>query len=253
MYSIILPWIIGPVSLLASIIYAGVNQDFTYLYITLVYYYLVSFFGNTICYHRYLSHRTFETGLVRKTLLLIANLLSGQGSIFYAVSLHRHHHKHSDKERDVHSSKEGYISSFFFSIRSPKYFQQIKKVRPAIDLMKDSQVMFFHKKYLHCWMLLTVVLFFISWKILCFVVFASIGLITLHTNIVRTFISHNRILGSYRNFETDDNSYNFKSQFIALGEALHNNHHACPNAVNQATTNKEFDPAGYFIVKYLLK
>lgn len=253
MYSIIISWIIGLGSLIVSAAYAVVNQDFTYLLISLVYYYIISFFGNTICYHRYLSHRTFETGPVRKTLLLTANLLSGQGSIFYAVSTHRHHHKYSDKDRDVHSPKDGYLNSFFFSIRSPEYYQQIKKVRPAIDLMKDPQVMFFHRNYLYSWVLLSVVLFFVSWKVLFFIVFASVGLITLHTNIVRAFISHNRILGSYRNFDTDDSSYNFKSQFIALGEALHNNHHANPNAVNQAVNNKEFDPAGYFIVKYLSK
>ena len=251
MWPIRLLWTVSLASLIASIIYSVITLDFTYLIISIFYYYSICILGNTICYHRYLSHRTFETDLFRKTILLTANLLTGQGSILYAVSMHRHHHKHSDTTFDVHSSHDGYFNNFFFSLRSFKFFYKTKKVRPALDLVRDQQIMFFHKHYVMLWIVIITVLLILSWKITIFVLLASVGLITIHTNLVRTFLSHNNILSAYRNFETNDLSVNNTMQFLSLGEALHNNHHANPSKGNQAITQKEFDPVWFFIEKFL--
>lgn len=251
MWPIKLLWVAGLFSLIASIIYSFTTLDFTYLIISIFYYYPISILGNTICYHRYLSHRTFETDFFRKIILLTANLLTGQGSIFYAVSMHRHHHKHSDTDLDVHSSHNSYFNNFFFSLRNFDFFTKEKKVRPAFDIVRDQQIMFFHKYYVTLWIITIIMLLILSWKITVFVLLASVGLITIHTNLVRTFLSHNNILSSYRNFETNDLSVNNTMQFLSLGEALHNNHHANPSKGNQAINQKEFDPVWKFIEKFL--
>ena len=251
MWPIKLLWISSMFSLVALIAYSLTTLDFTYLIISIFYYYIISILGNTICYHRYLSHRTFETDSFRKSILLIANFLTGQGSIFYAVSMHRHHHKHSDTDLDVHSSHDSYFNNFFFYLRSFDFFTKEKKVRPAFDLMRDKQIMFLHNYYVILWIITITVLLTLSWKFAVFVLLSSVGLITLHTNFVRTFLSHNNNMSSYRNFETDDRSVNNTMQFLSLGEALHNNHHANPSTGNQAINQKEFDPVWMFIEKFL--
>jgi fatty-acid desaturase len=251
MWFVRLSWIIGISSFIFLIVYSFYNWSFYYLIITLIYGYVISFLGNSICYHRYLSHRSFNTGHKRKLFLLATNLLTGQGSVIYSVSMHRHHHKHSDTEKDVHSSKHSAIDSFFFSLNNFSYFEN-KNIRPPIDLLKDQTVLFFHKNYLLIWMSILILTSLIDWRI-SLICLSVVGMTTIHTNFVRTFLSHTSNRFSYRNFDTNDLSQNTKFQFFSLSEGLHNNHHMHPNLYNQAILSNEFDPAAWVIKNFFEK
>jgi stearoyl-CoA desaturase (delta-9 desaturase) len=179
-------------------------------------------------------------------------LLSGQGSPILAASIHRHHHLYSDTERDVHSIRDSLFNVFFFSLKGSAYFVKEKRVKFSNELLKDKTLRFIHKYYAKLWALIIFVFALINFKFLVFVILATIGWNAVYTNFCRTFLAHTKIPGSYRTFDTSDNSYNnMFLQIICLGEGLHNNHHMYPTRLDQAVLLSEFDPAAFVIEKFL--
>jgi fatty-acid desaturase len=242
-------WLMGLFSLIATIYLSNIY----WIILLLIYYYLIGIFGLSIGYHRYFSHRSFETGYKRKLLLLFLNLLTGQGTIVSQVSIHRHHHKFSDTDKDVHGSNLSFFNRFFFSLKSNSYFLNEKKVRPSIDLIRDETVLFFHRHYFKIWVCVLVIATLINWDLTFSIILPGVGLTFLHTNFVRSAISHKKLKDSYRNFETDDTSFNtMKYQWFSLSEGLHNNHHQFPNRYDHSIKSGEFDPAGWIIKRWLL-
>jgi fatty-acid desaturase len=241
MWSIRVFWTIS----LMALIYSIVNQSFFWILSAFLFHYIISIFGNAICYHRYLSHRSFETGRNRKIFLLLTNLLTGQGSILYAVAIHRRHHKHSDTDLDPHNSKDGYFKNFFFTLNNFDYFVR-KRISLPLDLVKDPIVLFFHKNYNSIWMSIILVSLIVDYRI-CLFLLTSVGLTTLHTNLVRTFLSHGKGKFFYRNYDTPDFSTNTRLQWLSLSESLHNNHHKYPTLYNHAILSNEFDHAGWIV------
>src|SRR6202046_4017101 len=74
----------------------------SYLIVCLSLYY-VRMFCVTAGYHRYFSHRSFKTSRVFQFIIaLIATTATQKGVLWWAAN-HRHHHKYSDTEEDLHS------------------------------------------------------------------------------------------------------------------------------------------------------
>ena len=70
-------------------------------------FYLIPGLGITVGFHRYFTHRSFETSRVVKTLLAVLGSMTSQGPVCQWVSDHRRHHAHSDEEDDAHSPNRG--------------------------------------------------------------------------------------------------------------------------------------------------
>ncbi|KAJ4897956.1 hypothetical protein Rs2_24750 [Raphanus sativus] len=62
----------------------------------------------TLCYHRNLSHRSFDLPKWLEYLFAYGGLLAFQGDPIEWVSNHRYHHKHCDTQRDPHSPIQGF-------------------------------------------------------------------------------------------------------------------------------------------------
>src|SRR5207245_5877564 len=63
-------------------------------------------------YHRYFSHRAFSTSRAFQFVLALLSQSSAQKSVLWWAAKHRHHHLHSDTERDVHSPRhKGFLYS----------------------------------------------------------------------------------------------------------------------------------------------
>src|SRR5262249_45548366 len=54
-------------------------------------------------YHRYLAHRSYQTSRVLQFLLAAGGCTALRGGPLWWAGLHRHHHRFSDTEVDVHS------------------------------------------------------------------------------------------------------------------------------------------------------
>lgn len=65
--------------------------------------YAVRMFGITAGYHRYFAHRSFCTSRAFQFVLAVLGASACQKGVLWWAGWHRHHHKHADSERDVHS------------------------------------------------------------------------------------------------------------------------------------------------------
>src|SRR5512143_2995354 len=85
--------------------------------------YVLRMFAITGFYHRYFSHRSFKTSRPAQFVfaLLVASAVQ-RGPIWWAAH-HRHHHAHSDRERDVHSPvQSGFLWSHMGWFLSRRHF-----------------------------------------------------------------------------------------------------------------------------------
>src|SRR3984893_3806165 len=63
-------------------------------------------------YHRYFSHRAFSTSRAFQLILAVGAQSTAQKSVLWWATQHRHHHLHSDTERDLHSPRQkGFLYS----------------------------------------------------------------------------------------------------------------------------------------------
>ena len=199
-------------------------------------------FGNQIAQHRYFSHNSFETTRTKKYFLYFVSLTTGVNPFNYAL-LHRHHHVNSDTAKDLHSWTNG-----FKDILSPvtmiSSYQGPVKMTRVLD--KDLQPFYKWHQLIIVSVLLIAAL--INWKIAIYILLAGIGWNYLHMILFRVWLVHYKLPGSYKNFDTNDNSWNnVFIQLLDFGEGLHNNHHAFPNLYNQAIKEREIDPAGWIV------
>ena len=70
--------------------------------------YVVCAFGITIGFHRYFTHRAFETRAPVKATLAILGCMTMQGPLTQWVTDHRKHHALSDQQGDPHSPHAGH-------------------------------------------------------------------------------------------------------------------------------------------------
>ena len=80
-------------------------------------FYVVCAFGTTIGFHRYFTHRGFETSTPVKATLAILGCMTMQGPITQWVTDHRKHHAFSDKPGDPHSPHVGHGDGALGAVR----------------------------------------------------------------------------------------------------------------------------------------
>lgn len=59
--------------------------------------------GITVGFHRWFTHRSFETNIVVRFVLVVRGSMAVQGPLLKWVATHRRHHQHSDTVADPHS------------------------------------------------------------------------------------------------------------------------------------------------------
>ena len=211
--------------------------------------------GNNISFHRYFTHRSFTTTKFKHNLLAFWTvLLASKSPIVYAMN-HRHHHLNADQPKDTHSP----VQSFWHTItgawefRGYKWFAEKGVEFRVKDLMKDPTLKFIERHYFKIWYTIAIISLLIDWRILLFGFLLPAGHYHLAANIAVVGLDHLKIPGSYRTYNTPDNSHNH--HFIAwgsLGEGYHNNHHHDPSKYNQAFNKGEFDICAWFVDKFFI-
>jgi stearoyl-CoA desaturase (delta-9 desaturase) len=213
--------------------------------------YAISGFGITVGYHRYFTHRSFQTSRFMQTVLGVCGSMAVEGPIVQWVATHRQHHQHSDSEHDPHSphthgdtvmgALRGAWHAHVGWILEARTFSKgesgVDVNRYAKDLIDDPVTKWVSDRF-GWWVALGLVIptvlggvLTMSWT------GAVLGLIW--GGLVRVFLVHHvtwsvnsvcHIWGS-RPFKSHDHSRN-NAIFgvLALGEGWHNNHHAFPTS-----------------------
>jgi stearoyl-CoA desaturase (delta-9 desaturase) len=192
--------------------------------------YVVRMFAITGFYHRYFSHRTFQTGRSVQFAFALLGASSAQRGPLWWAAHHRKHHRHADTALDVHSPKEhGFFWSHMGWITSPANFPtDFAEVR---DLAKYPELRFLDRFDILVPLTLGIALLLIGgWPFLIWGFFVS-TVVLFHCTCFINSLAHR--MGT-RRYDTDDESRNnFALALVTLGEGWHNNHHKYPGAARQ--------------------
>lgn len=212
---------------------------------------LLSGYGVGVTLHRLLAHKSFETYPVITKILSLLSCFCIQGSPIFWVAVHRgYHHRCADGAMDLHSPIHGKLNSYF--LWACKIKPNTVDYKFATDLLRSKFQIFLSEFYFVIVWSVWIILFLINDTVFFSLIVAQ--LITLHSEFCVNLFCHLRgIPGSYRNFQTTDNSQNFwLFGLLFWGIGFHNNHHADPKNFNFAVTKYEFDPT-IVLIKLLPK
>ncbi len=192
-----------------------------YLLVCLALYYVRMFFV-TAGYHRYFSHRSFKTSRVFQFLMALIATSSTQKGVLWWAANHRHHHRYSDTEEDLHSpSLFGFWWSHVGWILSDRYnTTQVDLIR---DFHKYRELRWLNRYHLVPPVVLAVALFLIGgWGMLIWGFFIS-TVVLWHSSFTINSLSH--LFGRRRYATSDTSKNNVFLALLTMGEGWHNNHH----------------------------
>jgi stearoyl-CoA desaturase (delta-9 desaturase) len=206
--------------------------------------YVVRMFGVTAGYHRYFSHRSFKTSRWFQFALAFLAQSSTQKNVLWWASIHRHHHKHSDTEFDIHSPRHrGFWYSHFgwiFDVRNDG-----TDASAVPDLAKYPELRFLMRFEQVPSVLLAVGTFlWMGWTGLVVGFFWS-TVVLYHGTFFINSLAH--VHGKQRYVTGDDSRNNWWLAIITLGEGWHNNHHAYQRSARQGFRWYEVDITFYIL------
>ncbi len=249
---------------LIAAIYHWWGTGFTWLHASLLTGgYILTAIGVTVGYHRYFTHKSFQTNAAVKLALGILGSMSLEGPVIRWVATHRQHHQHTDREHDPHTPHahgKGIWNRFRGALHSHVGWLFAPAVpesdiqRYAPDLIKDPVTSWVDKTF-GIWVLLGVLIpAAIAWAVTGTISGAILGFVW--GGLVRIFIVHhvtwsiNSVchLWGTRPYETHDHSRdNALFGVLALGEGWHNTHHAFPASARQGLKWWQPDVSYYII------
>jgi stearoyl-CoA desaturase (delta-9 desaturase) len=227
---------------------------------------LITQLGITIGFHRFFTHRSFETVPVVRLLLGIAGSMAAQGPLLFWVSEHRQHHQRSDSDGDPHSpyrtgattlnSLRGFWHAHVGWMLDHGSNAWQANARDIFSERLSLRISQFYLWWVAAGVLLPGLMagfWHHSLKQ------AALG--ALWGGLVRIFLVHHatwsvnsvgHMMGR-RAFATPDQSRN--NGFIALitcGEGWHNNHHAFPSSARHGLERGQWDMS-YALIRLLAR
>lgn len=193
-------------------------------------------FGVTAGYHRYFSHRAFKTSRLFQFILALLASSTGQRGILWWAAHHRAHHRHTDREGDVHSPK---LRGFWYS--HVGWLCDGRNTDTDLDRIPDfaryPELRFLNKYHYFVVYGLLAALYVAGdagWfgsavsglQAAIWGFFLSTAAV-LHSALVVNSLCHDAPhLGGTRRYRTEDTSVNVAWLAIpTMGESWHNNHH----------------------------
>lgn len=219
--------------------------------------YFVRMFGVTGVYHRYFSHRTYKTSRpMQFVLALLGTSAVQKGPLWWAAN-HRHHHRYSDTDQDIHSpGRQGFWWAHVGWIISSRYMAT--KMDAIRDFARFPELRFLNRYHVLPPIGLALVLFAVGaalhrhaphlntsgLQMLTWGFFISTTLLY-HGTFTINSLAH--VIGRRRFATKDDSRNNFVLSLITLGEGWHNNHHRYPSSERQGFYWWEVDVTHYIL------
>ncbi|MBI3318804.1 MAG: fatty acid desaturase [Candidatus Omnitrophica bacterium] len=206
--------------------------------------------GITVCYHRLLTHRSFELWKPLEYLFTLFGCLAYQNGPIKWVAIHRLHHARSDQPNDPHSPTKGFwwahMGWLFAFDEELDVYERYRNFAP--DLAKDPVHRFLNATHGIYQVILGLLLYawggwpFVIWGVFFRTVFVW------HATWLVNSAAHT---WGYKVWATEDRSTN--NWWVALltyGEGWHNNHHAFLRSAAHGLCWWEFDLT-YLIIRLL--
>ncbi|HLY70762.1 MAG TPA: acyl-CoA desaturase, partial [Puia sp.] len=212
-------------------------------FITAAVLYFVRLFSIGAFYHRYFSHKTYETNRFWQFIFALIAMSSAQRGPLWWASHHRQHHMVSDEKEDAHSPvQHGFWWSHVGWFLSKKYYHyNPDRVK---DLARYKELVFLDRHDGLVPASLFIALGIFGWILQVFAPqlgtnplqmlvwgFCISTIALFHTTVSINSLSH--VIGK-RRYITKDNSRNhFLLALLTMGEGWHNNHHHYPATARQ--------------------
>lgn len=223
-----------------------------------LFFYAVRMFAITGGYHRYFSHRSYQTSRAFQFFLGWLGASSAQKGPLWWASHHRHHHKHSDTEEDLHSPG---INGIWWAhvgwVLSADYLEYNKEL--IKDFLKFPEIRWLDQNHFIPPLSLIALLVGIGYFLQAY--YPELGTtagqmfvwgfcvsttLLYHGTFVINSFTH--MWGRRRFHTTDDSRNSLLLALITLGEGWHNNHHRYPGSERQGMYWWEIDLSHYILV-----
>jgi stearoyl-CoA desaturase (delta-9 desaturase) len=208
--------------------------------------YFLRMFGITAGFHRYFAHRGFKTGRVFQFILALLGTLASQKGVLWWSGHHRHHHKRSDLEGDVHSPKDGVFWSHMGWVMSSKW--EDTPDAQLREFAKYPELLWLNRWWYVPPVALGVVTWLVGGWIALFWTFAVSTVLLYQATFCINSMAH--LWGSRRYQTTDTSRNNLLLALMTMGEGWHNNHHHYQSTANNGFFWWEVD-LSYAILKVL--
>jgi stearoyl-CoA desaturase (delta-9 desaturase) len=223
--------------------------------------YVISGFGISLGFHRYLTHGSFKAGRVMRAVLAVSGSLAIAGAPSQWVATHRHHHACADRVGDPHSPWR-YGSRPIAVLKGLGYAHlgwMLRKdlsnrARFAPDIVADPVVSAVDRLFIP----ISAVSMFGpavlggavegTWTgAASALLWAGILRVALLHHVIWSVNSICHVVGD-RPFTTKDRAANFwPLAIISFGESWHNSHHADPTLARHGVLRGQWDPAARLI------
>jgi stearoyl-CoA desaturase (delta-9 desaturase) len=222
--------------------------DFKWEYAALVVAtYFLRMFGVTAGYHRYFSHRAFKTGRAFQFVLAFLAQTSAQKGVLWWAANHRHHHRYSDQEQDLHSPvRAGFWWSHMGWFMASDY--EATRLESIRDFARFPELVWLNRFHAVPALVALVVMWLLGGVPWMFYGGVVSTVLLWHGTFTINSLSH--IFGSRRYVTSDTSRNNFVLALLTMGEGWHNNHHFHQNTANQGWFWWELD-ATFAILKAL--
>jgi stearoyl-CoA desaturase (delta-9 desaturase) len=251
----IVPFILLHLSCLA-VFFVGVSW---FAVVVMVVFYLLRMFAITAFYHRYFSHKAFKTSRPVQFFFALIGVMSTQNGPLWWAAHHRYHHRHADKEGDLHSPRDGFwYSHMGWFLNKQNFATQEHLVKdwirfPELKWLDRHSVLVSVMTAASFWIIGSALAHFApSLKTNGIQLFVWGFLIStvLLTHVTLTINSFAHRFG-FRTYDTqDDSRNNWFLALITLGEGWHNNHHFCPASVRQGFVWWQID-ISYYVLRMM--
>ena len=205
--------------------------------------YALRMFAITGFYHRYFSHKAFQTSRFGQLLFAILGATAVQRGPLWWAAHHRHHHSHSDEETDAHSPvQHGFLWSHIgWFLSRTNFHTQLDRVK---ELAKFPELRFLDRFDVLIPTIFAIGIFGLGellqkyapglgtngWQLLVWG-FVISTVVLYHATFSVNSLSHT--WGKRRYATRDQSRNNFLIAIFTLGEGWHNNHHHYPGSASQ--------------------
>jgi stearoyl-CoA desaturase (delta-9 desaturase) len=238
----------GPFVAIALLHVVCLAAPFTFTWgavaVAFILYWAVGCLGVTLCYHRLLTHRSFETPKIFEYLFTVLGTLAWQGGPVRWVGTHRLHHKEADTHHDPHSPRHGFSwGHVFWAVTRDPFGRDVRNWAP--DLRRDPVMMWLDRWFWVPQVTLGVALWAVGgWP---WVVW-GIAVRTVLTYHATWFVNSASHTWGYRTYEVaDDSTNNWWVALLSWGEGWHNNHHAYQRSARHGMRWYEVDVTWWVI------
>lgn len=207
--------------------------------------------GHSVGMHRMMIHRSFQSNLITRRVLIYIGVLVGMSGPFGIIKIHdlRDWAQRKEKCHEFFSHNANYFQDLWWQLTSKFEFKSAPIIAIEPELQNDKFLIFCERTWRWHQLGLAIILYYLGgWPFVVWGVFVRVAVsIVGHWTI--TYFCHNPGPGKWKVKHAAVQASNIRGLgIVTYGECWHNNHHAFPESAKIGLEKGQLDPSWWFIV-----